>query len=128
MAGAPWSGVRAFVFFVLFLAGCPEAGTTVDPAQPVSGLSAVEQEALCDDFVASICASGEYEEFCTSCVMNSGCAAASSTRQIATSCAADGADEPITAGMVSECGDTGALEVCRRGGGCMFDALEAICE
>lgn len=120
--------MRVFAICLFILAGCPEAGTTVDPAQPVAELSAIEQEALCDNFVASICASGEYEEFCSTCVVGSGCAAATTTRQIASSCANDGDDQPITAGMVSECGDTGTLEVCRRGGGCMFDALEAICE
>ena len=128
MAGARRFGVRPLVICLLFLAGCPETGTTIDPARPVVELSGPEQQELCDSFVATICASGEYEEFCTACVMTSGCAAAASTRQIATSCAAGEDDQPITTGMVSDCADTGALEVCRQGGGCMFDALEAICE
>jgi len=112
---------------MLSLAGCPESDT-VDPATPVGDLSAPEQEQLCDSFVASICATGEYEEFCTPCVMMSGCAAASSTRQVANKCALNDADQPITAGMVEDCGSSGELAVCREGGGCMFDALEAICD
>lgn len=112
----------------MLLAGCPESGSTVDPSRPVAELSGSEQQELCDSFVSTICASGEYEEFCTSCVVTSGCAAAASTQRIATSCDRAEDDQPITAGMVSECADTGALEVCRKGGGCMFDALEAICE
>ena len=128
MAAARWFRVRFVGLLIVFLAGCPEAGSTVDPARPVTELSGPEQQELCDSFVATICASGEYEEFCTSCVLSSGCAAASSTRKIATSCGLTEDDQPITAGMVSDCADTGALEVCRQGGGCMFDALEAICE
>ncbi|HEY5935273.1 MAG TPA: hypothetical protein VIU61_11575 [Kofleriaceae bacterium] len=125
--------MRFVGLLIVLLAGCPEAVSTVDPARPVAELSGPEQQELCDSFVAAICpevggASGEYEEFCSSCVLTSGCAAASSTRKIATSCAVDEDDRPITAGMVNECADSGALEVCRQGGGCMFDALEAICE
>jgi hypothetical protein len=100
-----------------------------DGDQPVPDLTTSAQEALCDDFVSSICDSPGFESFCTACVTSTGCADAASTGAITTECSPDpdnGIDE-ITVDMVRACADTAELAVCVMGGGCMFDALETTC-
>ncbi len=89
---------------------------------PVVDLSTDDQESLCDDFVASICAKPDFASFCDACVTSTGCAMAATMGAIEAECAA-----PYTAEMVQRCGDTGDSNTCLGGGGCMFDAIEEVC-
>jgi hypothetical protein len=96
--------------------------------QPVPDLSEPEQESLCDEFVASICADPGFESFCTACVTTTGCGDAAAAGAITDECSPDQANgNEITDDDVRECADTRDFAVCATGGGCMFDALEAVC-
>lgn len=110
--------VRILVCSVYVLLGC---GSGIDPNHRVTELSSTDQETLCEDFLDEVC-SNDLGGFCNNACILGACAAAASSGSIDTECAGG-----ITVAMVNECAATATLEVCQQGGGCMIDALEAVC-
>lgn len=86
----------------------------------VVDLTTSEQEALCEDFLDDIC-SGPLGDFCDDPCIDTGCGPAAASGDIDAECAG------ISVGMVDDCAASSSFEVCSAGGGCMFDALEALC-
>jgi hypothetical protein len=107
----------ASIALVLSACGSDRSFSSSDP---VPTLTTSEQVELCEDFLDDIC-SGPLASFCDDPCINTGCAPAADMGSIDTEC--DG----VSVGMVDDCASAGTFEVCAAGGGCMFDALEAIC-
>ncbi|MFN0251302.1 MAG: hypothetical protein ACKV2T_30785 [Kofleriaceae bacterium] len=105
-------------WLVVVVAACETR--SFSSSDQVRDLSTGEQETLCEDFLDDICA-GELGEFCDDPCIDSGCRPAAESGNIDTEC--DG----ISVGMVDDCAASSSAEVCLAGGGCMFDALEALC-
>jgi hypothetical protein len=114
------------VLAILSAVGC--GGDGLDASKPVAQLSPEQQEALCDDFVATICADPEFADFCTPCATTIACADAVAANDVGSECGTAPQGGPITVGMVESCADTADFEECVEGGGCMFDAVEAQCQ
>jgi hypothetical protein len=110
--------------FVLALVVVLIGGCGGDDDRQVSSLSAADQEAVCADFVVTICAQPQFADFCTACVTTTGCATAATSGAITTEC---GGDAMATVAMVEACAEAGEITVCLEGGGCMFDAVEVAC-
>jgi hypothetical protein len=109
------------VLYTLLLLGCGSGST------PVADLSQLEQVELCEQFRSDICRHSEFAAFCAKTCLQS-CEDAASSGAITVECS-DTTESPLpTDDAVADCGSSGDLVVCaRRGGGCMFDALEATC-
>jgi hypothetical protein len=108
------------------LAACGGDGDTSDAA--VIDLETAEQRALCADFLATLCADpGPAAEFCAMCPAATVCAPAAEG-PIDVECAQTPAGAAITVSMVEACAEANDLETCQMGGGCMIDAVEAVCE
>src|SRR5262245_40627685 len=112
---------------LILLVGCSASDGGPNPTDHVASLPNGDQQRVCDDFVAAICSDPGFASFCTACATGAGCAMAVSANAIDTECALAPDNTPITVGMVDECASTGSFEVCTKGGGCMFDAIEAVC-
>jgi hypothetical protein len=108
-------------WLVVVVAGLAACETrSFSSSDQVTDLTTPEQETLCEDFLDDIC-SGELAEFCDDPCIDTGCGAAADMGDIDAEC--DG----ITVGSVDDCAASSSFEICSAGGGCMFDALEALC-
>ena len=122
--------MRTLLFLaIVSVVGCGGGGG-LDGSKPVAQLSPQEQETLCDDFVATICADPEFADFCTPCATTIACADAVEANAVGSECGTAPQGGPITVEMVEACADSAATDVaeCLAGGGCMFDAVEAQCQ
>jgi hypothetical protein len=114
--------IRAASITLLLLTACSDdgGGRGFSASAEVATLDPSQQQQLCEDFLDDICA-GPLASFCDDPCIVTSCATAATGGNITTEC--DG----YTAGMVDDCAEAGTFEVCAQGGGCMFDALEAVC-
>ena len=88
----------------------------------VEDLSTSSQISLCEQFLDDFCATPEGETFCDDPCIDTGCLPAAENGDIDDQCAGVFDDE------VEDCGITGDFSLCASAGGCMIDALEAVCE
>lgn len=88
----------------------------------VAELDPTEQTQVCRDFVSAICALDGFDDFCTACATGGACSTAAVSGAITRECQPAAA----TVSMVEDCAEAADETVCGEGGGCMFDAIEAI--
>jgi hypothetical protein len=102
--------------------GCG-GGSGLDPDLAVVDLETTDQVDLCQRFIDDVCSSGEplVAEFCADDCKTSSCQSAADDGHIDEECSTQ------TVGDVEDCGESAEISVCARGGGCMFDAVEAAC-
>lgn len=102
--------------------GCG-GGNGLDPDLAVVDLETDQQVDLCQRFIDDICGSGDpaFDSFCADDCNTSSCASAAADGQVDAEC------DTQTVGDVEDCAESADIEVCLRGGGCMFDAVEAVC-
>lgn len=110
--------MRRLLCGLCILLGC---GDSIDPNDRVTELSRTEQKTLCQDFLDEVC-TNDIGGFCSNTCILGACDTAASSGSIDTECAG-----AITVAMVNDCAATAELPVCQQGGGCMIDALEAVC-
>jgi hypothetical protein len=110
--------MRILVCALCVLLGC---SNSIDPDDRVTELSRTDQETLCQDFLDEVC-TNDIGGFCNNACILGACAAAASSGSIDTECTGG-----ITVAMVNECAAAADLAICQQGGGCMIDALEAVC-
>ncbi len=121
--------MRKLWLSLVVVVGCGggSGGSGLDSDTSVVDLSSGDQQTLCESFVDSICAKAEFASFCTECVTGTGCAMAVSGGKVDDECNLAPDNGSITVGMVDSCADSGDFGICSQGGGCMFDAVEAVC-
>lgn len=112
--------MRTLMVGVALILGC--GGSGLDPDLLVVDLTLSEQEDLCESFLDDICADPALGSFCDDPCIRTGCRAAAENGEVDNECPL-----PITVGDVDDCAVTADPAVCQRGGGCLFDALEAVC-
>lgn len=112
--------MRAWLLGVALLVGC--GGSSPGSGEVVVDLAPSAQESLCEAFLDEICDDAVVGQFCDDPCIRDGCGAAVEAGAVTDEC-----PSPITVGDVNACASSADLEVCQEGGGCMFDALEAIC-
>jgi hypothetical protein len=109
--------MNQYLFLVTFLLACGN-----DPVA-VEKLSTAEQTGLCERFFDDVCTAAAPDDFGGFCVpaCRASCGDAAASGMITAECTG------VTDAQVEECAEnaTRDLSVCLRGGGCMFDALEA---
>ncbi|MBA3539206.1 MAG: hypothetical protein H0T79_06230 [Deltaproteobacteria bacterium] len=102
------------------LVGC--GGPDFDSNDRVVDLTSSDQQLLCEDFLDLFCAHPDARGLCDDPCIMTGCVAAVADGTIDAQCAGS-----VTVGMVDDCATSGEFAVCVQGGGCMIDALEAVC-
>jgi hypothetical protein len=114
-----------------FAIGCGGGGSS---DAFVDELSTNSQVALCTDFIDTICddpaRDPALDGFCTDPCINDDREAngdLTSCVEATEALAIDGECANIFVSEVEDCFITGDLDLCAEGGGCMFDAVEAVC-
>ena len=104
--------------------GCGGGEGGLDPDVKVANLETDEQVQLCQQFIDDICASGDpaFDSFCADDCNTSSCQAAADAAAIDEECSVE------TVGEVEDCAEAADIDTCLQGGGCMFDAVEAVCD
>ena len=105
------------VVFALFTAAC-----TASTDDFVDELSTNSQINLCENFLDDYCTTAEGAGFCDDPCIDTGCVAAVENGEVDLECA------NVFVSEVEDCGFTGdAIDCPVAGGGCIIDALEAVC-